>query len=44
MTGLDSKQADVKDETITQYYENTNDTRGEVLETRYASESFDIQI
>ncbi|TIA60744.1 MFS general substrate transporter [Aureobasidium pullulans] len=36
MTAIDFKQADAKDETVTQYFENADDSRGEVLETRYA--------
>ncbi|THY28640.1 MFS general substrate transporter [Aureobasidium pullulans] len=36
MTATDIKQADAKDETVTQYFENADDSRGEILETRYA--------
>lgn len=38
MTNHDSKQAELKDAAVTQYYENSEDARGEVLETRYAGE------
>lgn len=36
MTGYDTKQAEVKDATVTQHFENSDDAQGEVLETRYA--------
>ena len=36
MTGFDTKQTEVKDATVTQRFENSEDSQGEVLETRYA--------
>lgn len=31
-----SKQTDIKDATVTQHFENLDDSHGEVLETKYA--------
>ena len=36
MTGFDDKHTEVKDATVTQHFENLDDSQGEVLETRYA--------
>lgn len=38
MTDLNTK-SDMKDETVTQYFEHSGDRQGEVLETRYAGEN-----
>ena len=36
MTEYDAKQTNIKDATVTQHFENLDDSQGEVLETRYA--------
>ncbi|THX17744.1 hypothetical protein D6D17_02337 [Aureobasidium pullulans] len=38
MIGTEFKQANAKDEIVTQYFENTDDSREGVPETRYAGE------